>query len=203
MIPTGQETDWILIVYGDQRILLLAGPIGVGKSSVVDVLRSTHDFRSIRSGAHLTKLLEQSGAQPTRAALVELGDQLDVDTDFEWVVRDVAQVILASDPGHSFWVFDSVRKRKQVEHFRRLAPQRTFLVYLSANEQTLRSRFDSRSRSSDELVSYDTAINTDNEREARSLEGLADTIQQTDDSTPEESASRIWEEFSEWSKSFS
>jgi hypothetical protein len=60
-----------------------------------------------------------------------------------------------------------------------------------------------RHRGSDQLTSYDTAIDSDNEREARGLDDLADLVLQTDDLTPADIALRIWEEFSAWSKSFS
>lgn len=184
----------------DQNVLLLAGPIGAGKSSVVQLLVTTRGFHRISTGSHITKLLESRGAQVTRKAQVELGDKLDLDTDFEWVVRDVARTALTTSPEHSLWVFDSVRKRKQVRHFRRWAPNHTFLAYLSASEETLRARFDQRGRASDQYTDYDTAIDSDNEREARSLSVLADVVLQTDNSSPNEVAIRLWEEFVAWSK---
>lgn len=184
----------------DQNVLLLAGPIGVGKSSVVELLVASHGFQRISTGTHLAKILESRGREVTRKAQVELGDQLDLDTDFEWVVRDVARTALTANPSHSLWIFDSVRKRKQVEHFRRWAPNHTLVAYLSASEETLRARFDRRNRVSDQQADYETAIDSDNEREARSLSVLADVVLQTDYSSPEEIAIRLWEEFVAWSK---
>jgi dephospho-CoA kinase len=91
---------WTLIGSGNQTILLLAGAIGVGKSSVTELLSAQHGFERISSGGYLTRVLERNGSKATRSSLVELGDQLDRDTDFEWVVRDVVEEALASQPDY-------------------------------------------------------------------------------------------------------
>ena len=197
----GRETGWILIDSVDQRILLLAGPIAVGKSSVVDILSREFGFRKISSGSYLVRLLESRGVEPNREQLIQLGDELDLQTNYEWVVRDAASEALAYHPEQPLWVFDSVRKKLQVEHFRGWAYGRSFLVYLSAEEATLRTRYASRQRASDSFTPYDNAVDSDNEREARSLGALADFVQPTDALPPHEIAASIIKEFTEWSKS--
>ena len=79
-----------------------------------------------------------------RTALQQLGDELDVSTDYRWVVNDVAEHAIGNDPNVRRWLFDSVRKPRQVEHFRIRYSASVFHVHLIASEQVLRTRYDAR-----------------------------------------------------------
>ena len=112
-----------------------------------------------------------------RASLQALGDQLDLDSDFAWLVEDLAEPTIASG-GEGFWLVDAVRKRKQVHHFRQRFAQ-IMHIHLSAPEHILRQCYVARLVAigvSPEQASsdYDRAILHENEIEARSLSLIAD-----------------------------
>lgn len=185
-----------------QFVVLTSGPIAAGKSSVVENLVDEHEFHKISSGTFLKKLAEESVDPPNRLELVRLGDELDVATDYAWVVSEVAVPALRAEPTADKWIFDSVRKRKQVEHFRSQFPDSVFHVHFYASEQILRERFYGRNKQSDIKMIYDEAIDTPNEREARSLFDLADLVIDTGQTDAKASARRVDEGLSKWSLSF-
>jgi hypothetical protein len=43
---------------------------------------------------------------------------LDEKTNFSWLIDDVAAPMINGDPGQRQWLLDSVRKARQLEHFR-------------------------------------------------------------------------------------
>lgn len=181
-------------------MMLLSGPIAVGKSSVIAGLVENHDFRRLSSGQFLKNYASETGQSPTRSVFTQLGDSLDDETNFQWVVDQVALPALASDPTHKYWVFDSVRKRLQVEHFRTALPDAIFHVHLTASEEVLQDRFDRRNRIDDQTLDYPSAINTDNERESRSLGAIADRTIVTDGLDPSHLILQVAGVFLEWSK---
>jgi len=184
-----------------QRILIVSGPIGVGKSSFVAELIERFSFRKLSSGAYLKTGAEQHGRATARLNLVQLGDQLDEETDYRWVVDRVAAPTIQSNPDHERWIFDSVRKFKQVFHFKSEFPGCVCHLHLVAKEQMLKDRYLSRNRENDIGTSYDEAIDTDNEREARRLEQIADIVIATDDRAVDEISRHAFEEYLAWSKS--
>lgn len=184
-----------------QRIIIVSGPIGVGKSSIVADLIERFSFRKLSSGAYLNSLAEQLGQAPTRLNLVQLGDQLDDDTDYRWVVDKVAVPTIRNSPDNERWVFDSVRKRSQVAHFNAEFPGQVCHIHFSAKEETLKNRYCARSRESDIATSYETAIDTNNEREARSLQEIADIVIETGGREACEISVLAFEEYLKWSRS--
>lgn len=183
-----------------QRLIICSGPIAVGKSSVIGHLTEKHDFRMIRSGAYLTEVAAQRGIDPTRLRLVELGDQLDLETDYRWVVDHVAIPSMNEAPAQRYWIFDSARKRKQVRHFKEALPDSVCHIHFTAPDEILTSRYESRNRKGDNLTEYQRAIDTDNEREARSLVEIADCVIDTSEHSAVYVAGRALEEFTRWSK---
>ena len=183
-----------------QRLLILSGPIAVGKSSVVQMLIQHHEFRKLSSGAYLSDLAKSDGLDCSRLGLVRLGDQLDVETDFSWVVTELTIPALIASPKRTRWLFDSVRKRKQVEHFRAHLPDSVYHLHLTAPDLILKGRFTSRALPSDETTTYEAAIDTNNEREARSLNQIADRVLDTGDLNPKEVAFKAMEGFLSWSQ---
>ena len=179
----------------DQKILLVSGPIAVGKSSVMQVLIQNYFFQKISSGSFLIKMLEKNNKPISRLQLIELGDQLDNETDYLWVVTEVAMPAIKYSPDQNRWLFDSVRKRKQVCHFRSNFPNKIYHVHLTADDQVLSDRYALRKGESDEIICYNDAINTENEKEARSLGEVSDLIIDNSEVTPERVAAEIMERF--------
>lgn len=159
-------------------VLLLSGPVAVGKSTLATQLVEDHGFRTLRSGNHLRSVATQLGADTTRRTLQELGDTLDLRTDYLWLIDDVASPQIEAAPGHARWLLDSVRKERQVEHFRSRFPH-VVHVHLTATEEVLRARYDARLAAGGEYeggTPYDAAIGHPNEVASRGLVRIADHV---------------------------
>lgn len=182
-------------------ILLTSGPIAVGKSQVVDELIKTYGFSKISSGGYLSKLAQRQNKLISRANLTSIGDSLDKKTNYAWVVEDVAKPIITSSPNHRKWIFDSVRKKRQVEHFKSKFPNSVFHLHLEATEDILETRYSNRQKSGDlrdAEVPYKVAIDNPNEKESRNLISIADLVLNNSQTNPDEVASKIHEVYEQW-----
>jgi len=162
-------------------VLLLSGPVSVGKTTLRDLLLAHHQFRAIRSSEYLRGLADSQDAGTGRLDLQELGDGLDLNTDYRWVLDDVAAPAMAASPHVRRWLFDAVRKQRQVEHFRAAYGASVFHLHLNAPEGVLRARYERRLAEKSEPVegAYDRAIAHDNERQSRALIHVADAVVET------------------------
>ena len=175
-------------------LVLLSGPVAVGKTSVARALIEQFHFLDIRSGAYLRDLAAKRGKDTSRTTLQELGDSLDESTDFTWLVDEVAVAAIAKGPGQRLWLIDSVRKKRQVEHFRSRFGEAVLHVHLVAPEEILRARYDARLSAGGEYegnVPYEVAVKHPNEISSRGLEKIADSIVDVNRSTPDRAAQEI------------
>lgn len=159
------------------QILLLSGPLAVGKSSVAAELINNHHFVRVSSGSYLAKLAAERGLRSDRKGLQELGDRLDAETNYRWIIEDVVVPAVSLQPMTGRWLVDAVRKERQVEHFRERFPGSIYHVHLTAPEDVLRNRYESRLKPMDSytgIVQYDQAIQHPNEVASRSLDRIAD-----------------------------
>ncbi|WP_281718929.1 AAA family ATPase [Pandoraea apista] len=164
----------------DSRFLiLLSGPVAVGKTTLRDFLSSEHGFCVVRSSSFLLEKAQREGGAVDRKGLQELGDRMDAETDYRWIVDDVALPSMNASPGKLRWLVDAVRKRKQVEHFRRLAGTRVLHVHMTASEELLRERYEVR-RADDSIggkaIEYDAVVAHPNEVASRGLIEIADAV---------------------------
>jgi adenylosuccinate synthase len=162
-IPCGAGTGWSSIGCNMKSIVLLSGPIAVGKSSVAKELVSAHGFRVLRTSPFLLKVAADRSLKGDRAGLQDLGDGLDRDTDFRWVIDDVAAPALVAEPDVEYWLLDSARKKRQVDHFRARFGNAVLHVHLTAAEDVLEARYESRRTRLVRLPSYASAIAHPNE----------------------------------------
>jgi adenylosuccinate synthase len=172
------------------RVILLGGPICGGKSSVAAELLSEFGYHKISSSNFLRK---QLGAalltENERTLLQNAGDQLDEETDYRWVVDQVALPTVAANSDQKLWLFDAARKPRQVEHFRKAFGQALLHCHIAASEAALRKRYEERTSSVD--TPYSVACAHPNEIAARALSHLADEIFLTDELSAREIARRI------------
>lgn len=157
----------------------MSGPIAVGKTAIAKQLVDAYRFNRIRSGGYLLLLAESRNGDKSRKGLQDLGDSLDRDTDYRWIVDDVAQPAIENGGGDGFWLLDSIRKHRQLYHFRDAFGSAVVHVHFTAAEEVLRSRYTTRLKSSQDyhgFTSYDDAVAHPNEVESRSLESAADLI---------------------------
>jgi dephospho-CoA kinase len=176
-----------------ERLLLLSGPIGSGKTEVAKELIRTFQFAKVTSGGYLTSLIppnELKEGDERRQQLQELGDRLDEETGYRWIVDPVAIQAMQRAPSTENWLIDAVRKKRQVELFREHFGSIVRHVHLVAAEDVLRSRYAKKGGN------YDAAIAHPNEVNARSLHEVADLLLDTSEEKAELLATRIlstWE----------
>lgn len=172
-------------------IILLSGPFKVGKSTLTTELEKSFSFRKVSSSGYLRALIpniDQLNEAESRLQLQEKGDQLDIDSDYMWVIDPVTTSVIAQNPNNLNWLVDAVRKKRQVEHFRERFGSSLTHVHLTAPEAILRSR----SSLTDEV--YERAINHPNEVNARALGKFADQVFDTSKHTPQQIAARLAKE---------
>lgn len=175
------------------RIVLLSGPLAVGKTAVSNALSERFGFRKISSSNYLRRVATERGLPQTRQSLQGLGDALDEETAFTWLIDDVATPQVASETAQSDWFVDAVRKPEQVRCFRDKFDD-ILHVHLTAPEEVLKARFTDRSRDGDDAAnagSYEICVAHPNEQSARSLGPIADLIIDLSVTTPEEAAAAI------------
>lgn len=162
-----------------QVVLLLSGPIAVGKTHLASGLESHLGFERVRSGAFLLRRAQTLGRQLQRSDLQALGDELDESTDFRWLIDEVVLPSVYGKPSQVRWLIDAVRKKRQVDHFREAFGGDVVHVHLIAAEETLKARYDSRIANGEEYLgntSYEEAIQHPNEISSRGLYGIADYV---------------------------
>ena len=169
-----------------RRILLLSGAVAAGKSTIAGALLNEDGYVSIRSGAYLRGLAASSGIDASRLNLQELGDRKDAETDYAWLIDEVAAPLIQERAVHSRWLLDCVRKARQVELFRRRFPGQILHAHLTAPEDELRRRYDERVARGGEYMGatpYEIAVAHPNEQQARSLGSIADIVLDTTDAS--------------------
>jgi len=174
-----------------EALVLLSGPIAVGKTSVRQELLAAHGFDYVRSSAYLKALAEAQGQGDQREHLQNLGDRLDVETDYRWVLDQVARPGFAASPSQKRWLVDAVRKRRQVEHFRKAYSHRVLHVHLDAPESVLQKRYELRLVTTGDVTPYQVATRHENEVASRSLIEIADLVLDASTMNPKELADAI------------
>lgn len=158
-------------------LLLLSGAVGAGKTSVANALLDTHEFRRISTSRHLAGIATAQGLPLERAVLQQLGDTLDIQTDYLWPISVAVEQMQELDGSDvMLWLLDAVRKPQQVAHFRD-AFAHVLHVHVTASEEILRARyllrqsiFDSR----DAGKGYEALVRHPNEVASRALQTIAD-----------------------------
>ncbi|GAA0913109.1 hypothetical protein GCM10009552_28490 [Rothia nasimurium] len=172
-----------------ERMLLLSGAVGAGKTAVATRLETDGGFSRLSTSGYLRQYGAGLGAEGQRLQLQELGDRLDLETDYRWVVDNVALPSFALQPDATYWLLDAARKPKQVAHFRTAFGLTVRHVHLTAPEDVLRDRYTRRKEAVD--TPYDEAIAHPNEVAARGLIERADIVFDTNALPTEEVVSRI------------
>ena len=150
---------------------------------------SSHGFDYVRSSGFLKQLAEQRSIGGERTNLQDLGDELDRQNDYLWLLEKVARPGFAASPEQRRWIVDAVRKHRQVEHFRAVYSDAILHVHLNASEEVLRQRYAERK----DKTPYDVAVRHENEVASRGLIAIADLVIDTGSRSAEEAARQIAE----------
>ncbi|MQT57465.1 hypothetical protein GHO41_08935 [Pseudomonas sp. FSL R10-0399] len=165
-----------------------------GKTSISESLQARYGFLPISSGAYLRGVLIGRNQVLDRHNLQELGDALDRETGFSWLVEAVAMPAIKARPDIENWLLDAVRKPQQVELFRLRFKGAVKHVHIVAPEVVLEQRYASRNPLT--LQHYQASVMHPNEQSARSVAPLADYILDAEELTPSAIADQIigiWE----------
>lgn len=167
-------------------IVLLAGGIAAGKTTVAQALVGRFDARLVRVREALSEVTGQR--LDDRSALQRHGADLDRRTAGRWLAEYLAD---ASEDSPRL-VVDSCRTRRQAEAaLDRLPDSR--LVYLQAHETTRRARY-ALSAAADPVKAgstFDASVDHDTERLVGQLRPLSHLVIDTDGLTPREVVDEI------------
>jgi hypothetical protein len=162
-----------------ETLVLLSGPLAVGKTAVRDELVTAHGFDYVRSGRYLLRKAECEALDVRRRGLQDLGDELDRRTDYRWLLDDVAVPGFESNPNIHRWIVDAVRKTRQIEHFRNAFGDTVFHAHLTAPEDVLEARYLARQAGTGDdadPTTYKAAVSHENEVASRKLITFADLV---------------------------
>ncbi len=174
--------------------MLLSGPIAVGKSAIATELINVYNFATIKSGGFLADLAKQQDMPVNRETLQQLGDTLDTQTDYRWLIDEVATPAIKAKPSADEWLLDSVRKERQVQHFRAHFKAAVAHVHLTAPESVLRERYAKRLELLGHYLGstpYDVVTQHPNETSARSLSSIADFTVDVAEMLPSQAAALV------------
>lgn len=139
----------------------------------------THGFREISTSGYLASLAKAQGLRHERATLQQLGDKLDVQTNYLWPVHVAVEQMQGVADGNTLcWLLDAVRKPQQVAHFRSAFGQ-VLHVHITASEEILRARYLQRRATGDvrdAALSYEALACHPNEVASRALDSIADIV---------------------------
>lgn len=187
------------------HLVLLSGPVAGGKSVVASELIENHNFKRISTGGYLIAVAKERGINVGRTELQDLGDQLDLDTDYYWPIS-VAVSQIRSSPEINYWLLDAVRKERQVQHFRKEFPKSLLHVHLTAPEDVIRERYAQRLKDGHTYgvsTSYEKMRAHSNEISSRDLQRIADLCIDTSVSRPDAIAIAISQHLRETSNATS
>lgn len=153
-----------------KHLIVLSGPIGVGKSSFVEALKR-FDAERVSTRAHI---LETTGCQNERGALQDAGDRLDLETGGTWVADALEPVVASSDT--SILILDSARIAKQVEALRSRFGEKVIHIHLYADDDVLEARYKNRETDVREFESYAKAAGHGTETQVPTLSSRSASI---------------------------
>jgi adenylosuccinate synthase len=160
-------------------LIVLSGPIGVGKSSFAKAL-ARFDVERVSTREYI---LKATGCENERGALQKAGEELDTETNGTWVIQAVEEAAKAGSG--KVLLLDSARIKLQVDELRSKFPGRVFHVHLHAADEELKRRYAERPPELKEFSTYAKARDNHTEAQVGTLRECADLILDTDHSDPD------------------
>jgi adenylosuccinate synthase len=166
-----------------KTIILISGSIFAGKSELSKGLRDEYGAYIYKTSDLVLKVRSQTSR--TRDALQKAGNSLDRATGGKWV-EDALSRIAQELPDDAIIVVDSVRKKNQIDHVRRVFQNSVYHLHLSASHKELKKRFYARERDIDTGKTFETVAAEATEKSVTKLAKHADVIIHTDSCKPED-----------------
>ncbi|HEX8154082.1 MAG TPA: adenylosuccinate synthetase, partial [Thermoanaerobaculia bacterium] len=177
-----------------KQIIVLSGPVACGKTTLGDALESRFGFRRLKTRQLIRAML---GTEPERTALQKAGEDLDRETNGQWVAtaltRQLVDTERALEPGVEApsVIVDSARLISQVEAIRDAFGRKVVHVHLTAPVERLAERYAARTGAIHELSSYDHVRADPTEAQVETLASVADIVIDTVQSAPEDVLVRV------------
>lgn len=162
------------------KLIVLSGPIGVGKTTFGDAVISLFQAERVSTRKWL---LANTGCENDRGPLQEAGAAKDAETGGSWVVNVVEEAI--ADGAGDLLLMDAARIESQVKALRQRFGDAVFHVHLSADAAELERRYSSRKSELKEYSTYAEARRHGTEAQVGTLEAIADVVLDADHSGPE------------------
>jgi adenylosuccinate synthase len=156
-----------------EQIVLISGHLGAGKSGLAKLLADEYGYYWFSSSDYLRELAHSKGRGDDRVALQTLGDELDTQTQDAWLRTAVMEKCQKLGPTARV-VVDSLRTKRQLEHFRRDHNLPCVHVHLFGTLEEVQRRFASRAGMSAEAVEYVEADLVKSEEDIQSFKKDAD-----------------------------
>ncbi len=123
-----------------REVVLISGHICTGKSELGRLLRDEFGYHLIKTSDILRSIASTRKLETGRAALQELGDKMDAESDNKWLLDAVVDEMARLPPDQGV-VIDNIRKWNQLERFRHEHSVRVVHVHLWAQKEELERRF--------------------------------------------------------------
>ena len=170
------------------RVILLSGPVAVGKSSLAKELIRRYQFVLLKTRHLISAALSETDKE--RTAFQMAGEDLDRRTGGKWV--SAALLKEASKlQGNETVLVDSVRIAEQIVEVRNAFGDSVVHVHLTCEEAELARRYGKRSGELEELPSYSTVRENPTEARVGSLEDIADILISTHRSSLDDVVVRV------------
>ena len=157
-----------------ERIILISGPMAVGKSTLTQLLAEHFGFQTISTSELLA---ERTAAN--RRSLQNAGALLDQSTAGKWVLDELKKLQSEHEDATQL-VVDAVRTREQIRWVRDVFGDSVAHIHLIADGCTLSGRYESRSGSG----TYNEARAHHVEKEVHTLAASANFIVDTAEQGP-------------------
>lgn len=164
-----------------ESLIVLSGPIGVGKSSFAGALERLHGVRRVSTRRWI---LARTNCENERRALQEAGDALDAENGGAWVADAVEEAIGAGQDA-PLLLLDSARIAGQVAAVRDRFPGKVFHVHLHAAVDELERRYAGREPALKEFDTYSEAAAHGTEAQVGTLAATADLVLDADHADPD------------------
>ena len=184
---------------GERKIILvLSGEIGSGKSTLATGLERGFGFNVLRSRDAIKKLKKKpvETSSDERDVLQKNGAALDKEDDGKWLLNYFQDQFKLSWESNRFFVIDSVRTIRQIQHFREAYGFLVFHIHCIASPEVLKMRYMKR----EEIVymntkkaedKYNSIKQDKTELQVNSLAGDADLCVDSELSTEDDVIVRV------------
>lgn len=173
---------------GDKKIIVvLTGEICTGKSTLADKLESEFGFKYCKTKEGLSHFAKKKlkGKIPDRHFLQKYGEQLDTAEDGKWVLEYFQHLYQKEFDKNNFYVIDSARIIKQIQHLRDAYSYFVFHIHLEASKESLENRFYERGEvkgltKKEQKSNYQKYKSDPTEQQVNKLRDEADLVINTD-----------------------